>query len=114
MIRKNSYFLRVGLLGMIGKFVIDQITIEMLSGNSIEAVNKTFQSAVVGVHTLNVIESKGTDFYSIKSLIDSQCIIGSCTVSTKNRTLGDVTADDSGDAIIRSLTKPTNLGDGQT
>ena len=65
MIRKNSYLLRVGLLSVVGKVVVDQVAIQMLCGNAIEAVNKAFQSAVVGVHALNVVKPELIDFHTL-------------------------------------------------
>lgn len=62
---KNSYFLRVSLLSVIGKVVVNQVIVQVLSRNTIETVYKPFQSAVVGVHALDVVESKLIDFYSL-------------------------------------------------
>ena len=65
MIRKNSYLLRVSLLGVISKVVVNQVIVQVLSRNTIETVYKPFQTAVVGVHALDVVKSKLIDFYTL-------------------------------------------------
>lgn len=64
MVGQDTHLFRVGLLSVIGKVVVDQVAIEMFSRNSIEAVNKALQTAVIGVHALNVVKSKLIDFYT--------------------------------------------------
>lgn len=50
---------------MIGKVVVDQVIVQVLGRSSIEAVNKALQTAVIGVHALDVVKTKLINFYTL-------------------------------------------------
>ncbi len=113
MIGQDTHFLRVGFLSMISKVVVDQVIVQVFGRNTVKTVYKPLQTAVVGVHSLDVVKSKRIHGSAFQTVLLSNSVIGSCSVSTEDRTLGDVTSDNRVDAIVRSLTQSANLGNGQ-
>ena len=65
MIGQDTHFFGVSLLSVIGKVVVDQVIVQVLGRNAIESVNKPFQTAVVGVHALDVVKTERIDFYAL-------------------------------------------------
>ena len=72
----------------------------MFSGNAIETVDKALQSAMIGIHALNVVKPKRIDRSAIQSVFLGKSIISSGTISTENRPGGNMTSDNRVNSVI--------------